>query len=50
MNLNKENNESDSEDSESEDEDEDDKPELEVASFNHSGCVNRIRVNQNYTY
>ena len=34
--------ESDSEDEESEDEEE--KPELEAASINHNGCVNRIRV------
>jgi len=34
-------NQSDSEDSESEDEDE--QPDLEAASINHSGCVNRIR-------
>lgn len=38
----KKENQSDSEDSESEDEDE--QPDLEAASINHSGCVNRIRV------
>jgi hypothetical protein len=35
----------DSEDSEDSDsEDEEDRPELEVATLNHNGCVNRIRV------